>query len=141
MYIRYNPNPLNLNTGDCVVRAICAATGQTWDAVYRGIVLTGAELCKMPTTNEVWEKYLVSLGYVRHDLPDRCPDCYTVADFAADHPRGVYILGTGDHAVTVIDGTYFDNWDSGKRVPLYYFTKQTEDKNNGILSHRIPHGV
>lgn len=133
MFVKYNPNPLGHDTGDCVVRAITAITGKSWDEAYDGVVLAGKMLAKMPTTNEVWEYYLRDLGFCRVDLPDRCPDCYTIADFAADHSRGRYLLGTGDHAVAVIDGCYMDNWDSGSRVPKYYYYKPG-GQDNGIYS-------
>jgi hypothetical protein len=47
-----------------------------------------------------------------------------VADFAADHNKGTYILGTGRHAVTVKDGNWLDSWDSGAECPIYYYTKE-----------------
>lgn len=127
MYVYYNPNPCGHQTGDCVVRAICAATGQTWDQSYDGVVLEGKRLAKMPTTNEVWESYLLRLGFRRYDLPDMCPDCYTVADFARDHPAGVYILGTGSHAVTVKNGSIMDAWNCSQKIPRYYFVKKQEE--------------
>ena len=49
---------------------------------------------------------------------------YTVADFAAGHPTGRYILGTGEHAVAVVDGDIIDSWDSSQEIPIYYFTKE-----------------
>ena len=49
---------------------------------------------------------------------------YTISDFAADHPSGSYIIGTGEHAVAVVDGNIIDSWDSSKEIPLYYFTKE-----------------
>ena len=48
----------------------------------------------------------------------------TVREFAKDHPEGKYILGTGTHAVAVIDGDYIDTWDSGDEVPIYYFQEE-----------------
>ena len=33
-FIRYNANPKGWKTGDCVIRAVAAATQQTWDDVY-----------------------------------------------------------------------------------------------------------
>ena len=52
------------------------------------------------------------------------PYCYTVKDFCKDHPQGVFVLGTGTHAVAVIDGDYYDAWDSGNKVPLFYWRKE-----------------
>ena len=34
MFNLYNPNPRGINTGDCVIRAICKAMDKTWEKVY-----------------------------------------------------------------------------------------------------------
>ena len=36
----------------------------------------------------VWGAYLRSRGFDRDMISNSCPDCYTVADFAAEHPHG-----------------------------------------------------
>ena len=33
-YIETNPNPQQNDTGDCVIRAISIAEGETWDDVF-----------------------------------------------------------------------------------------------------------
>ena len=122
-YKYYNPNPHGLNTGDCVVRAIAKATGKGWRAVYQELCVRGLALGDMPSANRVWNDYLTHIGFRRYVIPNTCPNCYTVRDFAEDYPQGVYILATGTHVVTVIDGTYYDAWDSGDRVPIFYFRR------------------
>lgn len=119
----FNPNPAGSRTGDCVIRAICAATGQDWDSTYTGVVFQGFALKDMPSSNYVWGQYLRSLGYERRSLPNACPMCYTVGEFADDHPDGTYILGTGTHAVAVVSGAVVDSWDSRGEVVDYYFVK------------------
>ena len=37
----FNPNPEGKQVGDCTVRAIARATGQSWDATYIGLCLQG----------------------------------------------------------------------------------------------------
>jgi hypothetical protein len=46
-----------------------------------------------------------------------------VEDFCRDNPEGTYVLGTGSHAIAVIDGNYYDAWDSGREQPMYYYRK------------------
>lgn len=36
---------------------------------------------------------------------------------------GIYVLALQGHVVCVIDGVYYDSWDSGREVPLYYWQK------------------
>ena len=78
----------------------------------------------MPSSNAVWGAYLRHQSFRRYIIPNECPDCYTVSDFCCDYPKGVYVLATGTHVVTVIDGEYYDTWDSGNEVPIYYFKKE-----------------
>lgn len=123
-FIKYNPNPLGASVGDCTVRAISLARGLSWEEAYTDLCETGFKMADMPSSNNVWGAYLINKGYRYSVIPDRCPFCYTVKDFCRDHPDGVFILGTGTHAVTVIDGDYIDAWDSGDKVPLFCYTKE-----------------
>lgn len=50
-------------------------------------------------------------------------------DFCEDFPDGTYLLALQSHVVAVIDGNYYDSFDSGHEVPLYYWEhdKETEE--------------
>lgn len=123
-YRYYNPNPIKSNGGDCVVRMLCCVTGKPWVDVYLDLVEKGLEMGDMPSVNATWVAYLRDLGFKRYSVPDTCPeDCYTIEDFCIDHPNGVYVLGTGSHVVCVKDGFYYDSWDSGKEVPMFYLRR------------------
>lgn len=124
MFIRYNSNPYGSRVGDCVIRAISTAIGMEWEDVYINLAYKGLMMGDMPSSNHVWGSYLKDNGYVREVIPYTCPDCYTVRDFCRDNPHGKFILGTGTHAVAVIDGDYYDTWDSGDEVPVFYFRKE-----------------
>lgn len=124
MYKYYNPNPTGKQVGDCVIRGVSRVTGLSWDDTYINICLMGYELKDMPSANHVWESYLASKGFVRRMIKDACPFCYTVDQFTRDHPQGVFLLATGTHVVAVEDGNYYDAWDSGNEVPIYYWRKE-----------------
>lgn len=122
MAFRYfNPNPLGLHTIDCPVRAICAVSGLDWDTVHDHLCDLSGQMATMPNLDAVWWAMLRQLGFDRYEMIDQCPDCYTIANFAEDHPHGAYVLGPHEHAVAVIDGDWWDVWDSGDTVPTYYF--------------------
>lgn len=123
-FVFYNPNPAGKQVGDCPVRAIAKATGQSWDEVYTGLCVQGLAMGDMPSANSVWGAYLRQRGFTRYVIPNTCPDCYTVAEFATDHPRGVYVLALSGHVVCVVDGQYHDTWDSGNEIPLFYWEKE-----------------
>lgn len=119
----FNPNPLGLEVGDCTVRTICAVTGLDWDAAHKTLCDLSRVMGNMPSADKVWWELLRWCGFTQRRLLDTCPDCYTVERFAEDHPRGVYVLGPQEHAVALIDGEYWDAWDSGRTVPSYYFKR------------------
>ena len=124
MFRKVNPNPQGKNVGDCTVRAIALATSQPWEKVYIDLCLQGYMMADMPSSNDVWTAYLAERGWQYHRLQDTCPFCYTVADFAKDYNRGTYIVGTGSHVICVHEGEINDAWDSGDKVPLFYFERK-----------------
>ena len=124
MYIFYNANPAKILVGDCVVRAISKATGMNWEDAYKELVFKGFEMYDMPNSNAVWETYLLENGFERFNLPTDCPKCYTVREFADEYNKGTYIVGTGTHAIAVIDGRYFDTFDTGDETISYFLRKE-----------------
>lgn len=124
MWIKWNPNPLAKHVGDCTIRAITKATGDCWEDIYCGITLYGFMMCDIPSSNAVWGAYLKKRGFKRRMLPNECPDCYTVEDFCEEHPLGTFVVAVNNHVLTVIDGNYYDSWDSGNENPIYYFERE-----------------
>ena len=123
-FVYTNPNPKNKEIGDCTVRAISLALDQSWEDTYLDLCLKGYTLADMPSSNEVWGAYLIDKGWKYYHLQDACPFCYTIEDFCNEHSKGTFIVATGSHIVCVKDGVYLDIWDSGKKIPLFYFTKE-----------------
>ena len=134
MYIHYNDNPFNLDVGDCVVRAISVALNYNWYMVHDELSFLSRKMADMPSSNRVWKEYLRQKGWIERTVDINCPNCITLKDFCRTHPRGRYIVSlcemslaqnniivTGSHVVSVIDGDYYDTWDSGADVPLSYF--------------------
>lgn len=129
MWVQYNANPLHNRVGDCTIRAISKALNKPWDEVYLGVVVEGYSKCDMPSANNVWGAYLRKNGFVRHPIPNTCPDCYTVSDFCDDHPNGTFILAVPGHVVCTCDGRYFDTFDSGQEIPVYFWTRKDNNDN------------
>lgn len=120
-FVFCNPNPERISITDCVVRAVAIAQNRSWDDVYMDLCMLGLKMHDMPNNNAVWDAYLRAEGWRRFGIPDTCPSCYTVRDFCIDNPYGIFVLGTGEHAMAVIDGNYYDTSDSGDEVPRYYY--------------------
>lgn len=123
MFKKYNPNPYHQRTGDCVVRALSKALHQSWDKTYVELAIEGYLMGAMPSESEVWGAYLRNKGYDRYIISNSCPNCYSVIDFCYDHPYGTYVVGSESHAITIIDGNYYDSWDSGDEPVIFYWRK------------------
>ena len=132
MWKKYNPNPQSARVGDCVIRAISKALNQTWEETYIDLSVEGLRKADLPSANHVWTAYLLQHDYKRYLIPETCPNCYTVKKFCRDYPDGCYILATQSHVVCVDNGDYYDTWDSGDEVPIYYF------KRKKGMSHELP---
>ena len=126
MWQYINLNPRKKSVGDCTVRAIAIATGSAWIDTYLDLCLFGMIMADMPSANAITTAYLKKNGFRRRTIPDDCPDCYTISDFCKDHQKGTYIIGTGSHLTTVIDGDLLDSWDSSNECPVYYFEKMED---------------
>ena len=123
-FIQDNSNPVARRVTDCAVRAVGYALGVDWETAYFLIAINGASMGDMMERNSVWGSVLRQAGYRRRELPSTCPECYSVSDFAIDHPDGTYILGLSGHVVTLINGDWIDTFDCGREIVEYYWYKE-----------------
>ena len=120
----YNPNPKERNIGDCTIRSYCAAFGLSWDKAFDIASKVAKEESSM--IQYVADKVLtnafncvVDEKYNKKTVKGK--DRITVNEFALSHPYGTYILHVPKHQVTVINGEYWDSWDSGdKKIDTVY---------------------
>lgn len=123
-YSNYNPNPAGRSVGDCAVRAIARAMDTDWDTAYAMLSAAGMAMKDLPNADSVWGGVLLAHGWHKGLLDDG----YSVASFADEHPTGKYVLSMpGRHVVAVDNGNYYDSWDSGNELPVYYY-EQDEDR-------------
>ena len=123
----FNENPTGRNVGDCAVRAVSIALGVDWETAFALIANMAFQMGDMPSSNAVWGAVLRQNGFSRFIVPNNCTDCFTAEQFAEERPKGIYVLGFGNHVATVKDGLIYDSWDSSKEIPQYFWMKQ-EDK-------------
>ena len=128
MYIDFNPNPLGLITDDCAVRAVAKALDVSWDMAYMMLAMNGMKMGFLINHNAVIASVLRSNGFRRANIPNTCPDCFTIKDFAELNPNGVFVLGTGSHVVTVDGGDVYDAWNSLSEIPVYVWYENVAPK-------------
>lgn len=126
MFKFYNPNPQGKNVGDCVIRAITKIFNRSWEQIYLDLCIQGYIMSDWGSANAVWGAYLKSKGFERRLIPDDYLNDYTVEEFCKDNPNGDYILALSSHVICVKNGDYYDSWDSGKEIPLYYWERVSE---------------
>ena len=120
----WNPSPRGIRVGDCSVRALAKALDTDWETAYMMLCVKGFEMNDMPNSNAVIDAVLKDHKFFRQAISPSCKDCYTVEDFANEYPTGTYMLGTGSHVVTIVNGDIYDSWDSSKEYPLYFWSKE-----------------
>ena len=123
----YQPNKKDLKDdyGDCVIRALTKALDKEWLEVFDDIQPISREM-QAPFNNRVcYEKYLEAKGFkyvgISNKKGTKRP---TVQSFALAHKEGTYILRVAHHIVAVIDGYFYDTWDSGDNSLYGYWVKE-----------------
>lgn len=122
VYFQPNSKDRKNRCGDCVIRAIAGATGQSWREVFLGLAPYALEKQDMPNSRECYEAYLRDHGFAYHGFRTRKGERRpTVKKFAKTHKEGTYIAFVKNHVVCIRDGKYYDTWDSGDRCLYGYF--------------------
>lgn len=126
-WILYNPNPTTDKANDCSIRAYCAAEDLEWDDAYDTACQYGKANNLMPNDSANCKQILENeYGYTFVKLSKE-EKGMTVKEFAIKHNEGIYVLSVPSHLVTVINGEYYDTWDSGdKKVKAYYKKENVE---------------
>lgn len=124
----YNANPKNHRTGDCVIRAIATATGKSWDEVLIGLTETALKHKQSPCDAACYDKYLKSIGWVKHKQPRNLIDNtkFTGEEFCRIFAKDEPIIANigGHHIVCIKERKVWDIWDSTGGCIGNYWTKE-----------------
>lgn len=127
-YFQPNKKDLKDKYGDCVIRALVAVTGETWEKVFDLLYPIARELQCMPNNKPCYGKFLKEKGFEYKGISNKKGSKRpTVDDFTKDHKDGKYVLLVANHLVASINGKYFDTWDSGNKS-LYGYWKLADNK-------------
>lgn len=126
-YCYYQPNRKDLKdkTGDCQVRALSKVLNITWLEAFDLTIPICRELQTYTIFDGNLEKTkeaMSTLGFVYHPISNaRGSKRPTVEEFAKAHKTGRYICKVAHHVVAVVDGQYFDTWNSGYKSLYGYY--------------------
>lgn len=111
-YVYHNVNPLGLTESDCVIRAISLALQMDYHTVISllqdaGDIYTCEELCvdcysRLLTEHFQFEK-----------VPCRGQ---SVAEFALQHPFGIFLIRMDGHLSCILNGVCYDIWDCTNEI-------------------------
>ncbi|MBR4533900.1 MAG: hypothetical protein IKO85_05085 [Bacteroidaceae bacterium] len=123
----YQPNDKDIKDtfGDCVIRALTKAENLSWVDVFDELTPIARELQCMPNGKPCYEEFLKRRGYeyvgVSNKRGTKRP---TVSSFTLAHRQGVFIARVAHHIVAVVDGRFYDTWDSGQKSLYGYWVKK-----------------
>lgn len=113
-FVKFNQNPKQKRTTDCVIRAISFALGKTWEEVYRDLAEQGIKNGLMLNDRNNWKLYLKVLGYNMERMPKTLNNKrYTVEQFADEIARKgcTYVVKIANYITVVKDKKLYDTWN------------------------------
>lgn len=130
MYKYYQPNDKDIKNqyGDCTIRALSKVLGLSWIETFDLTI----PFCREYQTPNIFNvdvkterEILDKLGFMYYGISNKKGSKRpTVAGFAKEHKKGTYILNVANHVVAVVDGIYYDTWDSGYKSLYGYYEKR-----------------
>lgn len=119
----YQPNKMDFKDtcGDCAVRAYSKTENIDWLTAYDILYKYSREVWDVVNSKKGFEYTLENTGYTYNKISNKKGSKRpTVESFTKEHKEGIYICVVANHYVSVIDGIYYDTWDSGSKA-LYGF--------------------
>ena len=90
--------------------------------------LSGLSELKVRISGSI-ESYLKENDFTYHGISNKKGSKRPTVDrFAKDHKSGIFFLNVANHCIAVVDGYYYDTWESGSCCLYGYWEK---DKRNG----------
>ena len=128
-FVYYQPNKKDLKNqfGDCTIRALSKALSISWIEAFDLTI----PICRETQVSNIFSApanirnpLIEKLGFKYTGISNRKGSKRpTVNSFAKAHPVGTFICNVANHVVTVVDGKYYDTWDSGDCSMYGYFEK------------------
>lgn len=129
-WVYYQPNKKDVEDkyGDCTIRALSKALDCSWVEAFDKVIpvmreeqVSSVFACNITVRKRILDK----LGFDYHGVSNKKGTKRpTVDSFAKDHPEGRFICNVANHVVAVVDGKFYDTWDSGGCSLYGYFERR-----------------
>lgn len=134
-YVYYQPNKKDIEDkyGDCTVRALSKALGVTWLEAFDAMI----PLCREEQVSNIFNapikvkvRMIEKLGFKYHGISNKRGSTRpTVEEFARAHANGTFMVSVANHVVAVVDGKYYDTWNSGRCCLYGYYEKENNNEH------------
>lgn len=117
-YLKYNANPKNKRTGDCVIRALTVALDKKYEDVAKDLFEFSMKTYYSMNSKENFSGYLSKQGYLMQRMPKREDGTrYTVEEFIDElaEVEGIYIVSVANHLTCIKNEQLIDIWDCSKK--------------------------
>lgn len=122
-----NVNPKGRKTADCVVRAISAFLGESWERTYTNLANLGIKRGTAMNVPENYVRYLADRGFEKCPMPRKADRTkYTGREFCREiaEPGNCYILSMAHHLTFIgPDCRIWDTWNCGKKSVGNYWAR------------------
>lgn len=119
----YNCNPHHKRTDDCVVRAISAGTGDSWEKVLKDLIDYMLEDGAMFNTPELYGKYLKDHGWVKQKQPVKSNGKKVrIKEFLKTFKGEAIIHAGAGHVSYLAEGRVWDTWNCEDEIVGNYWT-------------------
>lgn len=114
----YNANPKGKIIGDCVLRAISTAEGESWETTYKKMFDLSVKRGEIFNDKKFIEAYLKSIGYTKMKQPRKTNNKkYTGSDWCKElqrigNTKTIIANIGGHHIVCIKDNKVLDIWNS-----------------------------
>lgn len=124
----YNNNPHFKRTDDCVIRAIAAGTGDSWEDTLKNLTKHMLKIGYMLSTPELYGDYLKKIGWIQKKQPlGRNKSEMKIKDFVLKFKGHAIIHVGSDHVSYVADGRLWDIWNCEDEIIGEYWIPESED--------------
>lgn len=128
-YHYYNCNPHNKLTDDCVIRAICSSTGDSWETTLRELTEYSIKTGYFINTPECYGKYLKDKGYVKQKQPiHKDGSKMRFKEFVQKFDGNAICHCGKGHVTYVSDNATWDIWNVSDEVVGVYWVYEGELK-------------
>lgn len=136
-FVYYQPNEKDVKDqfGDCTIRALSKALNITWLQAFDLTI----PICRREQVPNIFyapakirNEFLKELGFEYHGISNKKGSKRPTIDvFAKEHETGTFIVNVANHEVAVVNGKYYDTWDSGNKRMYGYYERKQKNENDG----------